>query len=121
MEQIQENVKLLLSGSSEQEEGSPPPSGANKFSVAMKASPAFRYVNRDRLLKKMDTFYAPLHAQSPLPAFSDAALDCERLHIDDFDEYYQRVVAVERAKSAVEKRLDKREKEIVLLREIIQS
>lgn len=55
----------------------------------MKASPAFRYVNRDRLIKKMENFYAPLHQQRALSSFShtfsDAALDCERLHIDDFD------------------------------------
>lgn len=73
----------------------------------------------------MENFYAPLHQQRALAtfshAFSDAALDCERLHIDDFDEYYQRVLALERAKAGVERKLDKRNKENIMLKEIIQS
>lgn len=57
MEQLQETIKCILSPERE----APKESGANKFSVAIKSSPAFRYVNRDRLIKKMENFYAPLH------------------------------------------------------------
>ena len=88
MEQIQETITSVL-----KKQPSKRPTSvrskkgeSNKFDHTVKAKPDFKYINRERILKKMDKFYGPLHNQAPFPQFEhdfkEASLECERLHID---------------------------------------
>lgn len=41
----------------------------SKFGNSIKAKPEYKYLNRDRLIKRMDKFYGPLNQQELLPSF----------------------------------------------------
>ncbi len=48
-------------------------------------------------------------------------MECERLHIEDFNQYYQRVTSMEERLEKVRRQKEKREREITLLKEVIDS
>ena len=78
------------------------------FTVATNSDPKYKYLQRDRLLKRMDKFHTVLNDEKPLLVFNKESIECQRLHIDEFDQYYQRVIGIQKeidkAKGVVNKK-----------------
>lgn len=129
MEQIIDSIKQVLfkesingdDNKAENKKQQSQLSAADRFTVATNSDPKYKYLQRDRLLKRTDKFHSVLNEEQPLLMFNKQSLECQRLHIDEFDQYYQRVIGIQREIDKVKSVLNKKDKEIHLLREIIEN
>ena len=109
---------------------SPPKTGTVPNVTSSKYTPHYKYLNRKHAIKKSLKFEqlfgkniesAPLTLSPTTDESEGSKQKCDRLHIDEFDKYYNKLIDYEKIIEKRNQKINALERELVIIQDIVQG